>query len=327
MLIDRYRRLIKSVCFATLLCCCINVSFAQSRDSRFLTPSDTLIKNRLYLVAGSWTAIYGTALVGLDYAWYQQYERVPFHSFNDWPEWNQMDKAGHVWTAYMETRWTAQALKWSGVKPSVADAAAAGTGLLFQTTLEMLDAGSAKWGFSWSDMGANVVGTALHFAQEKFWQEQRIAVKFSFHPVDYSRRLPTSYNKNIHQRVDNLFGETLIEKTLKDYNGQTYWISVNPHSFADAFKPTWLNIAVGYGSHRMLGGVRNKWLTNGTSHDYTFIEREREFYLSPDIDFTKIPTKSPVLKTMFELLNVVKFPAPALMMNDRGKVTFQPLYF
>jgi len=285
-----------------------------------------LRKDRLYLVAGSWTAIYGTALVGLNYAWYRQYERVPFHSFNDWPEWNQMDKAGHVWTAYMETRWTAQALKWSGVKPSVADAAAVGTGLLFQTTLEMLDAGSAKWGFSWSDMGANVIGTVLHFSQQKLWNEQRVAVKFSFHPVDYNKQF-SNYNEPLRQRVDALYGGTLIEKTLKDYNGQTYWLSINPNSFTKAFKPKWLNVAFGYSTHNMLGGLQNKWLTNGEPHDYTFIKREREFYLSPDIDFTKIPTNSPAVKTIFELLYVMKFPAPALMLNDRGKVKFHPVYF
>ena len=322
---DRYN-VVKFLFAATLLCGCVNVSFAQSRVSKFLTPSDSLNKPRLYLVTGSWAAIYGTALVGLNYAWYQQYERVPFHTFNDWPEWNQMDKAGHVWTAYMETRWTAQALTWSGVKPEVADIAAAGTGLLFQTTLEMLDAGSAKWGFSWSDMGANVAGTALHFTQEKLWNEQRVSVKFSFHPVDYNKQL-SNYDEALRERVNNLYGANSIEKALKDYNGQTYWLSVNMNSFAQSFKPKWLNIAVGYGANNMLGGVQNKWLTNGEPHDYTYVKRKRELYLSPDIDFTKIPINSPTVKTIFELLNVVKFPAPALMLNDRGKLKFYPVYF
>lgn len=278
------------------------------------------------MVAGSWTAIYGTALVGLNYAWYQQYERVPFHTFNDWHEWNQMDKAGHVWTAYMETRWTAQALKWSGVKPSVADAAAAGTGLLFQTTLEMLDAGSAKWGFSWSDMGANATGIGLHYVQSRLWNEQRVSVKFSFHPVNhsYSDALGNAVGQG---RTDSLFGTAVVEKMLKDYNGQTYWLSVNPSSFIKSFKPKWFNIAVGYGAENMIGGRANRWLSGGALYDYTHVPRERQFYLSPDIDFTKIPTRSPAMKTVFELLNVVKFPAPALMLNDRGNVKFYPVFF
>jgi hypothetical protein len=42
---------------------------------------------------------------------------------------------------------------------------------------------------------------------------------------------------------------------LKDYNGQTYWLSVNLHSFYKGSKiPKWLNLAIGYGANGMLTG-------------------------------------------------------------------------
>jgi hypothetical protein len=49
--------------------------------------------------------------------------------------------------------------------------------------------------------------------------------------------------------------------------------------------------------------------------------------LAPDIDFTKIKTKSKFLKTGFALLNAFKCPAPALMINGKGKLKAYALYF
>ena len=46
--------------------------------------------------------------------------------------------------------------------------------------------------------------------------------------------------------------------------------------------------------------------------------RYRQYYLSLDVDFTKIPTKSKLLKTTFGLLNMVKMPFPALEFSKNG---------
>ena len=323
MRIDPSKRFLLA-CTAAALCGLVSTkSFSQS----FFTPSDSLNPPRLVLVAGGWAAIYSGALVGLNSAWYNQHERTSFHAFNDWPEWKQMDKAGHVWTAYNEARWTAQALKWSGVKAGVADIAGVGTALLFQTTLEMFDAYSAKWGFSWSDMGANVAGAGLFFSQEKIWHEQRVVIKFSAHDVRYKRLHGAAFTHKEAQRVMGLYGQSFAEKILKDYNGQTYWLSVNPSSFTQSFKPRWLNIAVGYGADGIFGGTENVWRNENGLVEQTNIERTRQFYLSPDIDFTRIPTNSPLLKTLFEMANVFKLPAPALMLDTKGRIKFHPLYF
>lgn len=312
-------------CVAMFLCCHTCKSQTQLN---FFTPADSLNKQRVWLIGGSAAVGYVTALVVLNTTWYQQYERVGFHTFDDFPEWNQMDKAGHVWTAYTGARWTSQTLRWSGVKPKVADAAAVGTSLFFLTTLEMLDAYSAKWGFSWSDVGANVTGAAVFYAQSRLWNEQRIAVKFSSHNVSYKQQLDNTYTIDVAKHVNDLYGETILEKVLKDYNGQTYWLSVNPSSFAkNDFSPKWLSVAIGYGADGMLGGTDNVWTVDGVVKDYTVVPRTRQFYLSPDIDFTRIPTRSPFLKTVFEIVNVIKFPAPALMLNNKGSVKFYPVYF
>ena len=104
---------------------------------------------------------------------------------------------------------------------------------------------------------------------------------------------------------------------LKDYNGQTYWLSANIHSFAKASKiPKWLNLAVGYGAEGMITAIP-------VEND----ERYRQFYLSLDVDLSKIKTKSPFLSTLFSIFNSVKIPAPTFEINSLGKSKFYILYF
>jgi hypothetical protein len=313
--------------FALLFCSFSLRGNAQMFNRGFFVPADTLDKRRMALVAGSWTAIYGSALVGLNGAWYNRYERTSFHTFNDLPEWQGMDKAGHIWTAYSESRFTAQALKWSGVKRGVSDIAGFGTAMVFQTTLEMFDAYSAKWGFSWGDIGANVIGAGSFYAQQLLWNEQRISIKLSFHNVHYKDEYGWRFQEEEAERVADLFGNTLAEKSLKDYNGQTYWISVNPSSFSKGFKPRWLNFAVGYGAEGLFGGDDNIWVNKDGTQGVFDVNRQVQIFLSPDIDFTRIRTRSPILRTVFTVLNIVKLPAPTLMLQTEGAVKFYPLYF
>jgi hypothetical protein len=115
---------------------------------------------------------------------------------------------------------------------------------------------------------------------------------------------------------------------LKNYNKQTYWLAANLHSFLPQSDiPEWLNIAVGYGADGMLGGFENKWRSNDDLIVAYTIPRVRQYYLSPDIDFTKIKTHSPLLKTLFTMMNVIKMPMPALMFNSEKQLRFFPVYF
>ena len=58
----------------------------------------------------------------------------------------------------------------------------------------------------------------------------------------------------------------------------------------------------------------------------TDIERNRQWYLSPDIDLTKIKTNKKLLKTLLFGLNAIKIPAPALYFSH-GKLKGHLLYF
>ena len=50
--------------------------------------------------------------------------------------------------------------------------------------------------------------------------------------------------------------------------------------------------------------------------DRSDIKRYRQWYLSPDVDFTKIRTNKKGLKVLFFVLSAVKFPAPTLEFSN-----------
>lgn len=292
-------------------------------------PSDSTNPKRVWIIGSSWAALYGTALIGLNTAWYANYEHSSFHLYDDSKEWLQMDKAGHLFTNYFEAKWTFDALKWAGLKPRKAAIIGAATGLFFQTTLETFDGFSAEWGFSPSDMVANTAGALVFLSQELLWKQQRIQIKFSSTFYQTTKQYKSNCDCDLGKREYDLFGSSLPEQTLKNYNKQTYWASANISSFfPDSKLPKWLNIAVGYGADGMLGGYENRWNgDNGLKADATDVKRVRQFYLSPDIDYTKIKTHSHLLKTIFQMANVIKFPAPALMVNSKNQIVFYPIYF
>lgn len=292
----------------------LNVSFSHSQSTvdSFLTPSDTLNKPRRNAVIISEAALAGVALVGLNQLWYADYPKSDFKIINDNAEWNQMDKVGHVFSSYHLGRLSAEALQWSGVSKKNQLIYGATTGFVFLTAVEVFDGYSSQWGFSYGDLAANAGGTLLYVSQELAWKEQRIVPKFSFHTTEYPSARP------------NVLGSTFSEQILKDYNGQTYWLSANLHSFFKQSKiPKWLNVAVGYGGEAMVTGEDD--LVNTIFFPQR--ERTRQFYLSFDADLTKIKTKSHILKTLFSLVNTIKIPAPAFEIKSAGGSKFHFLYF
>lgn len=286
------------------------------------TDSAAIFKKRRQLITAINVAGYGGSLIVLNQAWYKNYPKAPLHSFNDSKEWLQVDKFGHAWTAYNTGRASAAMWRWAGMPQKKAAWVGGLSGAGYLTVIEFLDARSAQWGWSWADMAANITGSGLFISQELLWREQRIQYKFSFHTKSYP-------DGQLHQRANNLFGSSWYERMLKDYNGQTYWLSVNLHSFfKNSNLPPWLNIAAGYGADGLFGGFENKWTDiNGTLIDRSDIPRIRQFYLAPDIDFTKIKTRSRFMKTLLAGLNAFKFPAPALMLNNKGKLKMHAFYF
>lgn len=277
----------------------------------FLKPSDTLNTARRNKVIFTEGLVATGALVGLNQLWYADYPRSNFHFINDNGEWLQMDKVGHMYSSYHLGRLGAEMLEWSGTTKKEQLIYGAGLGFAFLTAVEVLDGFSSEWGASSGDIIANASGTALYVSQELLWSEQRITPKFSFHTTQYAQYRP------------NVLGSSFVEQILKDYNGQTYWLSANLYSFSkDSKIPKWLNLAIGYGADGMITGNSE----NSGLFPTLKTERTRRFYLSLDVDLTKIETKSHFLRTIFSVLNTLKIPAPTIEYSHRegfrGRISY-----
>jgi uncharacterized protein YfiM (DUF2279 family) len=286
--------------------------YSQSKLESVLTPSDSLNKSRRDTVYISEAAFFGVTLIGLNQLWYKDYPKSSFHFINDNNDWLQMDKAGHLFSTYHLGRFGAEALSWSGASKKQQLVYGATVGFAFMSVVEVFDGYSQEWGASWGDVIANATGTGLYISQELLWKEQRITPKFSFHQTKYASLRP------------NTLGNSWNEQILKDYNGQTYWLSANLHSFAKGSKiPKWLNVAIGYGADGMISGNNETVPVEIAIQNH----RTRQFYFSFDADLTKIKTNSHVLKTIFSIFNTIKIPAPALEINQFGRIKTHFIYF
>lgn len=179
-------------------------------------------------------------------------------------------------------------------------------GFGYQTTIELFDGFSTNWGFSWSDMAANAVGGGLFLVQDLFWAEQRIIPKFSYHPTPYAAYRPSILGSNFQERI------------LKDYNGQTYWISFSPGQIQRFNSiPKWVCLSFGYSiDQKLVGDLEN----------YLGFQAQREWLFSLDIDFSQLKTSKKWVNTLLKQLNYIKFPFPTLSLKN-GKIYGYGIYF
>ena len=291
---------------------------------------DTLQSKRLAWTGASLGVGYGTSTFLLNEAWYKGYPRSSFHLFNDWGEWSNIDKVGHVFSSQFQSNYAYNLYRWAGLHDDDAILYGSLTALLFQSTIEVLDGFSSEWGFSMYDFSANLLGVSLFAAQQSRWGRQKIILKVSGGVKNYnSATLENGEIISLDERADELFGSSLPSRFLKDYNAQTYWISINAQDITKINVPTWLNVSFGYGVENHFGGYTNSWDDNDRQLVLPSIEHPRihQFYFSPDFDLTKIQTKSPFLKTVLGILNIFKFPLPALEINSQGDLNFHFLKF
>lgn len=288
----------------------------QTTYGQKTTIADTNSVNKGRIIGVS--ALLGTAYVGgmtgLYHLWYKDYAQSSFHTINDSKAWLQVDKVGHSFSTYQMSRLSYVAFDWAGLSEKQSLWLGGAYGFVFFTTIEIFDGHSANWGWSWSDIAANAAGTGFFLGQQLLWKEQRMQIKFSYSPSEYAK-----YNPNV-------LGSNSIERVFKDYNAQTYWLSVNIQSFTShRIFPRCLNIALGYGAKGMINTYNNPETINGEAIPH--FNRRRQFYLSLDVDLTKIKTKSEFLRLIFSFANMIKIPFPTIEYNDDNGFIFHPIYF
>ncbi|MDP4267634.1 MAG: DUF2279 domain-containing protein [Bacteroidota bacterium] len=292
------------------------ITFQLFSQSDITLKDSTVRKIRLGPVIGTESALFVTSLIGLNYTWYKDYPQSSFHFFNDNNEWQQMDKCGHMFTSYTLGNLGIQSMELVGLKHNEAIWIGGSLGFVYLLTVETLDGFSKEWGFSPGDFTANTIGSALTISQQLLWDDQRILIKWSYHSTDYPQYRP------------NLLGKNWKEQWLKDYNGQSYWLSFNMHSFLNKSNkfPQWLNFALGYGAEGMTGAPANP-VTNEKGQTLPYFDRYRKIFLSIDIDLKRIPVKNKLLKTILNGINFIKIPSPTLGYNKKDGMKFYPIYY
>jgi uncharacterized protein YfiM (DUF2279 family) len=300
---------VKKLLFSIFLI--LNITPVIWSQHRFFTPADSLNKKRITFVSIGIGTTWAGGMIGLHEIWYKNVKKSTFHTFNDGSNWLQMDKMGHFYTNYHLAMNASQLYQWTGLTRNKSIALGSGIGFGFQTTLEIFDGFSTEWGFSWYDMLGNTLGTATYALQEIAWKEQRILPKFSYSPSPFAELRP------------EVLGSNFQEQLLKDYNGQTYWLSINPSTFFKKSKlPKWACFSIGYSANAKIKGDDDSFIsTDGTSYF-----AQREWLLSLDIDFSRIPAKRPWVKMVLKQFNALKIPFPALILSD-GKLHGRPFYF
>ncbi len=297
----------------TILLLFLSVHLVFGQDS-LEVKSSPVDKKKLTRAIVTETVLYSGLISGLGLVWYKDSERVPFHLYRDGKGYLQMDKMGHAYGAYVESYLCYEWLRSAGVSKKKSLLFGGTMGIVMQTPIEVFDGIYENWGFSWSDMAANTAGSFLLMGQEVLFDRQYLQYKFSFQRSEFA------------DQSNGQLGDTQLESLFFDYNGHSYWLSTNVSNFIKNDRvPAWLNIAFGYSADGMFGEFENRASWGGVPIPET--ERTRQFLLSPDIDWTKIPTNSKLLKDLFKALNFIKVPAPAIEVNSQGKFRGYWVYF
>jgi hypothetical protein len=280
-----------SIVFSILLITSIQVH-AQYADTSSI---DKKKFRSLMITAG---AVYSISIVGMYELWYKDSEKTSFHFFNDSKGWKQVDKLGHFYSTFYLSYGSSKGLQWTGMSKAKSDLWGSLAGFAIMLPIEIMDGFVVDYGASAYDLAANALGSGFYLGQSRLWNEIRIQPKFSFQRTEFPAL-----------REDDVLGDGFVSELLKDYNGQTYWLSFHVDRFIRF--PKWLNLAVGYGANGMVYAEDDKNEAAGY-HAY------RQYYLGLDLDLSHLKTRSKALNTLLFVVGMVKLPAPAVQFSEKG---------
>ena len=229
-----------------------------------------------------------------------------------------MDKVGHAFGAYFSATASSAAFRYSGYSKHKSALLGIGFSLAFQMPIEYFDGKSKAWGASSGDMIANATGTLAAGLQNWFWGNARIPFRISYHGSPYAAMRPSILGKNVPERL------------LKDYNGQTYWIDLNPQriQIRPKFWPRWLGVNLGYGADGLLGGDDNIWTDkDGKVIDNSHIRRFRQYYIGPSISFGYLKNhRKKAVRVLAYITDKIRLPFPVIEFSGNRQWKFHPIY-
>jgi hypothetical protein len=259
----------------------------QPADSTQHVDTSTVDITRLAVVGSATTVVIAGGIVLQKNIWWKG-EQSKFHlNFQrDWEYALGADKLGHFFFPYFVAGEYSQVLEWCGIDSISALWYAGGLALGHQTFVEIRDGyskdlGGGYLGFSWADMGANILGASFPLLRQRSAFLHNFNVKISYYPSQ-------AFASGAHSAI------------IDDYESTYHWLSFSPRillpvSIAKDF-PGWLNLAIGH-SVKQLDGY------GGGNH---------EIFLSVDWNLSAIPIEGKFWKTLARTLDYYHFPAPAV---------------
>lgn len=284
-------------------------SASQNPDSICISPN---IRNyRIGWMASAVAISVPASIVGLNFAWHGKLPNQRFHLTKEDNGWLQMPKGSYFLGGSKVAINSYYVFNWTGVNRKKNIWYAGIGSAVYMTMLETAD-GFTPSGFSFTDWGMGVAGAAFTTAQLLKWREQKVNLKYSVHKSPYAKYNPET------------LGTNRAQQWLKDYNGQTYWVSFSPWAWSKSTKaPRWLCIAFGYGADGMLAAYNN----NVPGDPPPTFTRYRQYYISLDIDLSKVKTRYKLVHFLFLALSNIKVPFPAFEFNSKEGLRFHPIYF
>jgi hypothetical protein len=271
--------------------------------------------NRKYLTILI-SAVYLISLLWLSSVWYNAY--TGFHFFDDLFEWEYLDKFGHFFASFHLGLYFYKIFgQPENLNLSLQKKWVCFSGFVLLLPIEILDGFSLNYGASPADLLANGLGGLFCYCHITFKVVSDTLPKFSFHTTALSLIRP------------ELLGSNIFQQTIKDYNGQTYWLSLDVNKIFNAnILPGWLLLTIGYGGEGLLGGHDNVWETkSGETKDYSSVARTKRVFISMDINANSLREKNKWLNYALAPFVLLKFPAPAIEFNFERGVIFHPFYF
>lgn len=263
-----------------------SIVFPQTADTS-IYPIDTSHINVTYLSAFVGSVIVGGITVHFaryEPLWGEYYSAFRFHE--DFSYAQNQDKLVHFYGGVVGSVFSAKALSWAGFDEKDAVLYGSATSLAFLTYMKIEDGHIAYLGFDRVDELANVLGAIYPVAQYYVPWLNSFAPKSSY----------------VASKNSVVLNDQRIPKFPEDHEGQRFWMGITVHDLLPEnlreYWPSVIGFAVGY-----------------TVRDLNTPRPYHETILALDLDFRKLPGDSQFLRTLWQVLNYVHAPMPAVRIS------------
>ncbi len=268
----------------SLACLVTSVLPAQANDSSHVSIS------RLAVFGSVTAASMVVVHIQQQQAWWNG-PKGSFWLYNDWKFAKGIDKAGHMYGAYVASTAFREGFRWCGLSERSSLLLGVSAGLALELYVEIEDGFHEIYGFSPGDAMADFLGAGFLLAQETYPVLENIRIKWSYWPSsDLREALRRGENRTF----------------LDDYDGQKHWLAVDPHfalgEHMGKVLPSWLGIAVGYGVE---GSIRERGDAQGA------------FYVALDYNLRRLAPDGGFVRTLLYAIDLVHLPAPGIKIQGR----------